>query len=153
MGSITTKLTITASNLPKNLIEELPSNLISGPIHEIVFVRCRIGVFRPFSVASIGDRLESLRMGESFVNRVERHAFKRFNANNILLEGSKFVAPISSQSFYEVDVQERFDIRNCSFYQLMPSAFTMKSEKSYDGLRQIVKLFFFCRRYAPTNPE
>ncbi|EDS38191.1 conserved hypothetical protein [Culex quinquefasciatus] len=110
-----------------NLIEELPSNLISGPIHEIALVRCRIGVFRPFSVANIGDRLETLRMGETFINRIERHAFKRFNVNNILLEGSKFVAPISSQSFYEVDVQERFDIRNCSFYQLMPSAFTMKN--------------------------
>uniref|UniRef100_A0A1Q3FJE0 Uncharacterized protein n=1 Tax=Culex tarsalis TaxID=7177 RepID=A0A1Q3FJE0_CULTA len=114
-------------NLINNLIEELPSNLISGPIHEIAFVRCRIGVFRPFSVASIGDRLENLRVVETFVNRIERHAFKRFNVNYILIEGSKFVSPIVSQSFYEIDVQERFDLRNSSFYHLLPSAFTMKN--------------------------
>lgn len=114
-------------SLVNNLIEEVPSNLFNGPINEIAFVRCRIGVFRPFSVASIGDRFESLRIGETFVNRVERHAFKRFNVNNILIEGTKFISPVSSQSFYEIDVAERFEIRNSSFYRLQSSAFTMKN--------------------------
>lgn len=114
-------------SLVNNLIEELPSNLISGPIHEIAFIRCRIGVFRPFSVASIGDSLESLRIAETFINRIERHAFKRFNVNNILIESTKFVSPMASQSFYEIDVSERFEIRNSSFYHLQPSAFTMKN--------------------------
>uniref|UniRef100_A0A1W7R811 Protein with signal anchor n=1 Tax=Aedes albopictus TaxID=7160 RepID=A0A1W7R811_AEDAL len=114
-------------DLINDVIEEVPSHLVKGPIAEIAFTRCRIGVFKPFSIASVHEQLHGLSIVESLVNRIERHAFKRFDVDQLTLNGSKFLAPIPSQSFYEVEVLDRFLITNCSFNVLLPSAFVFKN--------------------------
>ncbi|EAT44595.1 AAEL004070-PA [Aedes aegypti] len=113
--------------LINNVIEEVPSHLVKGPIAEISFIRCRIGVFKPFSIASVHEQLYSLRIVESLINRIERHAFKRFEVSELTLNGSKFISSIPSQSFYEVEVLENFLITNCSFNAILPSAFAFKN--------------------------
>lgn len=114
-------------DLINNVIEEVPSHVLKGPVAEINFIRCRIGVFKPYSITSVRDQLYALRIVETFINRIERHAFKRFDVNQLTLNGSKFIAPIPSQSFYEIEVLDRFLITNCSFYALLPSALTFKN--------------------------
>ncbi|XP_055618530.1 uncharacterized protein LOC129763466 [Toxorhynchites rutilus septentrionalis] len=113
-----------------NLIEEVPSHVMSGPIAEVSFTRCRIGSFQPYSITNIYEQMENFNIVECFVNRLERHAFKRFDISQITIEGSEFVSPIPSQSFYEVDVLNRFVIVNSTFHVLLPSAFTMKNVTS-----------------------
>lgn len=117
--------------LTNNVIEEVPSHLISGPIGGITFSRCRVGVFRPYSITNIREQLESINILECFINRIERHAFKRFDVSQFTIEGSKFITPIPSQSFYEIDVLNRFVISNCSFYGILPSGFVMKNVTNF----------------------
>lgn len=128
----------------QDVIEEVPSHLVKGPIAEIAFTRCRIGVFKPFSIASVHEQLHGLSIAESLVNRIDRHAFKRFDVDQLTLNGSKFLAPIPSQSFYEVEVLDRFLITNCSFNALLPSAFVFKS-MSFRELR--IRSLLICFTY------
>lgn len=114
-------------NLINNLIEEVPSHLVQGSISELSFIRCRIGLFRPYSVTSFRGQLNTLKVIESFINRIERHAFKKFDVNEILIDDSKFISPIPSYSFYEIEVLERFAITNSSFYSLLPGSVSMKN--------------------------
>ncbi|XP_055524906.1 uncharacterized protein LOC129718293 isoform X2 [Wyeomyia smithii] len=117
--------------LTNDVIEEVSSHLISGHVAEVTFLRCRIGVFRPYSITSIREQLESMNILRSFVNRIERHAFKRFDVSQLTIEESKFIAPIPSQSFYEIEVINRFVISNCSFYAVLPSGFVMKNVTNF----------------------
>ncbi|XP_058442641.1 uncharacterized protein LOC131425084 isoform X2 [Malaya genurostris] len=117
--------------LTNTLIEEVPSHVIRGHIGEVTFTRCRVGTFRPYSITSISEQLESLKIVESFVNKIERHAFKRFDVNLLIIEGSEFVAPIQFQSLYEIDVLGRFVLSNSSLNYLLPGAFTMKNVTNF----------------------
>ncbi|XP_055587709.1 uncharacterized protein LOC129740124 [Uranotaenia lowii] len=110
-----------------DLIEEVPSHFITGPVADITFTRCRIGIFRPYSISNIHEQLEQLNLEENIINRLERHAFKRFDVGQFTIDGSKFLMAIPSQSFYEIEVINRFIISNNSFVALHPLAFVMKN--------------------------
>ncbi|XP_049541549.1 uncharacterized protein LOC125954914 [Anopheles darlingi] len=108
-------------------IEELPANAFHGAgLRSIQFSSASsIGVVRPLA---IGIRLRQLTFRDSAIGRFARHAFKRAQMEELLLQNVTMHDSWTSQGWQGVVVAETIRISDSTFLQpILPAAITESS--------------------------
>ncbi|XP_050095548.1 uncharacterized protein LOC126577730 [Anopheles aquasalis] len=108
-------------------IEELPANVFHGAgLRSIQFsASSSIGVIQPLA---IGIRLRQLTIRDSAIGRFARHAFKRAQMEELLLQNVTMYSAWTSQGWQGVVVTETIQITDSTFLQpIHPAAITESS--------------------------
>lgn len=113
-------------------VQHIPAHSFNGFIQSLSMVNCKLGTLEQFAVTGLRNAMDTLLIQDTSIARIEPQTFKKFSVETIDLNNLRFTQEVPSRTFFDVDVQNRFTIRNCHFATVQASAFSMNGKTSIE---------------------
>ncbi|GAB0089307.1 uncharacterized protein DMENIID0001_038260 [Sergentomyia squamirostris] len=140
--SLQLRVTVSFDNV---IIEQIPPHAINGFVVGVLFERCRIGIISPFAVTAIRQTLEAFSIRNTYINRIDHQAFKKFTCNTFAFVNNTVRGEVPSRSFY--------DLATITSLQIMDNNFTSRIHARAFDFQEVSLVLISRNNFAELSGE